>query len=69
VAACALDPSLIAASETAHVDVDTSWSDTAGQAIAAQPGERRANADLVLDARIPEFLERLLDRIGRVAAG
>ncbi len=68
VASCALDPSLITASEAASIDVDASGGVDDGRTV-ADWSSPTPNADVVLGADVAEFTRRLLDRIGRSAAG
>jgi purine nucleosidase len=69
VTAVALDPSL-ARSEPAAVDVDTSGGRADGQTIADWRGlwGRTPNADVAVEADAAEFLRRLIDRVGALAA-
>ena len=68
-AAAALDRSLIA-TEALFVDVETAGELTAGMTVA----DRRRltgnapNLDVAVEADIPEFLDRLVDRVGGLAA-
>jgi purine nucleosidase len=60
VAACALDLSLITASEPASIDVDTSGGAEDGRTIADWTSPT-PNADVVLDADVAGFVRRLLE--------
>jgi purine nucleosidase len=62
VAACALDPSLIAAAEPALIGVDTSGGAEDGRTI-ADWSSPVPNADVALDADVATFVRRLLDRV------
>ena len=69
VVACALDPELLRA-EPAVVDVDASRGPADGQSIADWRGllGRRPNADVAVEADAGEFLRRLVERVGALAA-
>lgn len=69
VTAVALDPSL-ARSEPATVDVDTAGGRADGQTIADWRGlwGRTPNADVAVEADEDEFLRRLIERVGALAA-
>jgi purine nucleosidase len=69
VVAAALDPSLVTTEPTA-VDVDTAGGLADGQTIADWRGlwGRRPNADVAVSADAGTFLERLVERIGGLAA-
>ncbi len=67
VTACALDPSLIVASEAARIDVDASGGPDDGRTIADWSAPI-PNADVATAARADEFLRRLATRIGSLAA-
>ena len=69
VVACALDPELLRA-EPAVVDVDASGGPADGQSIADWRGllGRRPNADVAVEADAGEFLRRLVERVGALAA-
>ena len=64
-----LDPTL-ARTEAFHVDVETSGEITTGMTIAdtRHLTGRTANADVAVDVDIATFLDRLVDRIGGLAA-
>jgi purine nucleosidase len=66
VAACALDPSLIAGSERAALTVDAAGGGQDGRTV-ADWSSATPNAVVVTSARVDVFLDRLLDRIGAVA--
>ncbi len=70
VVAAALDPSLVR-SEPAAVDVDASGGPADGQTIADRRGlwGRPANTDVAVEADADEFLRRLVERVGGLAAG
>ena len=68
VAACALDPALITAVEPASLDVDASGGPEDGRTI-ADWSSATPNAEVVTAARSDAFLERLLVRVGALAAG
>jgi purine nucleosidase len=65
----ALDPDL-ARSEPAAVDVDTSGGLADGQTIAdwRRLRGRTPNADVAVEADAAEFLRRLVERVGALAA-
>ena len=65
VAACAIDPSLIAQTEPASVDVDASGGSEDGRTV-AHWSPASPNADVVLEADASAFLGRLVDRVGRL---
>ncbi len=69
VVAAALDPSLVRA-EPASVDVDASGGPGDGQTIAdwRRVTGRAPNADVGVEADAEEFLRRLVDRVGGLAA-
>ena len=69
VVACALDEGLVR-TEPATVDVDTSGGAADGQTIAdwRRHHGRAPNADVALEADAAEFLRRLLERVGGLAA-
>ncbi len=69
VVACALDPSLVR-SEAVAVDVDTSGGVADGQTVAdwRRLQGRTPNADVALEADAGEFLRRLVERVGGLAA-
>jgi purine nucleosidase len=70
VVAAALDPSLVA-TEAVAVDVDTAGGPGDGQTIADWRGllGRRPNVDVAVTADADAFLERLVERVGALAAG
>ncbi len=70
VTACALDASLVR-SEPAVVDVDTSGGAADGQTIADRRGlwKRAPNVDVAVEVDAGEFLRRLVERVGDLAAG
>lgn len=70
VVAVALDPAL-ARSEPVAVDVDASGGRADGQTIAdwRRIWGRTPNADVAVEADAEAFLERLVDRVGRLASG
>ncbi len=70
VLACALDPGLVRAAPAA-VDVDTAGGRADGQTIADWRGlwGRTPNADVATEADAAEFLRRLIERVGALAAG
>jgi purine nucleosidase len=67
--ACALDPSLVR-TEPAAVDVDVAGGAADGQTIADWRGRRgrHPNADVAVEVEAAEFLRRLVDRVGALAA-
>jgi purine nucleosidase len=69
VVAAALDP-LLVRSEAVSVDVDASGGPGDGQTIAdwRRTTGRRPNADVVVAGDADVFLDRLIDRVGRLAA-
>ncbi len=69
VVACALDPSLVR-TEPAAVDVDSSGGVADGQTVAdwRRLWGRAPNADVAVEADAAEFLRRLVDRVGALAA-
>ena len=69
VLACALDPGLVR-SEPAAVDVDTAGGRADGQTIAdwRKLWGRTPNADVATEADAAEFLRRLVERVGALAA-
>lgn len=69
VVACALDPSLVR-SEAAAVDVDTSGGIADAQTVAdwRRLWGRAPNAEVAVEADAGEFLRRLVDRVGALAA-
>ena len=69
VVACALDPSLVR-TEPASVDVDASGGPADGQTVADWRGlrGRAPNADVATAADADEFLRRLVERVGGLAA-
>ena len=69
VVAAALDPSLIR-TEPAHVDVDTSGGPGDAQTIAdwRKLKGKAPNVDVAVEADADEFLRRLVDRVGALAA-
>lgn len=69
VAAAALDPTLVR-SEPAAVDVDSSGGRADGQTIADWRGlwGRTPNADVAVEVDATEFLRRLVERVGSLAA-
>jgi purine nucleosidase len=69
VVACALDPGLVR-SEPAAVDVDAAGGPGDGATIADWRGHlgRRPNVDVAVEADAPEFLRRLVERVGAPAA-
>jgi purine nucleosidase len=69
VVAAALDPSLVT-TEAVAVDVDTAGGPADGQSIADWRGlwGRRPNADVAVSADAEVFLERLVERVGALAA-
>ena len=69
VVAAAIDPSLVR-SEALFVDVETRGELTAGMTVADMRHltGRPANADVVVDADVATFLERLVERVGGLAA-
>ena len=67
VVACALDASLITASEQASIDVDASGGAEDGRTV-ADLSSATPNADIVTAALPDVFLERLLARVGALAA-
>ncbi len=67
--AATLDRALVT-TQALHVDVETRGEITTGMTV-ADPRRllgRPANADVVTDADIPEFLDRLIERVGGLAA-
>ena len=70
VVAAALDPSLVT-TEAVAVDVDTAGGPGDGQTIADWRGlwGRRPNVDVAVAADADAFLERLVERVGALAAG
>jgi purine nucleosidase len=70
VVACALDEALVR-SEPAAVDVDASGGPADGQTIADWRGlrGRTPNADVANEADAREFVTRLVERVGALAAG
>lgn len=69
VVACTLDPSLVA-STPLFVDVETTGELTTGTTIADRRGhwDRRPNADVATGADADAFLDRLVARVGALAA-
>ena len=69
VVACALEPSLVR-SEAAAVDVDTSGGVADAQTVAdwRRLWGRTPNADVAVEADAGEFLGRLIERVGALAA-
>ena len=69
VVAAALDPSLVR-TEPAHVDVDTSGGPGDAQTIAdwRKLKGKAPNVDVAVEADAEEFLRRLVDRVGALAA-
>ena len=69
VVAAALDRRLVT-SEPLYVDVETSGELTTGMTVADRRGltGRPPNVDVAAGADVPEFLERLIERVGRLAA-
>ena len=69
VVAVALDPSLVT-TEAVAVEVDTAGGPGDGQTIADWRGllDRRPNVDVAVTANADAFLERLVDRVGGLAA-
>jgi purine nucleosidase len=67
--AAALDRSLVS-SQPMHVDVETRGELTTGMTVADPRGltGQPPNIDVVTDADIPTFLDRLVDRVGGMAA-
>ncbi|MBA2719258.1 MAG: nucleoside hydrolase [Chloroflexi bacterium] len=68
--AAALDPSLIR-TQSVTVDVELGGTLTTGETVTDWRGvwKRPPNVDVAIEADAPEFLRRLVDRIGRLAAG
>jgi purine nucleosidase len=68
--AAALDPSLVT-TEALYVDVETRGEITAGMTVADRRGltGQPANLDVAVTANVPEFLDRLIERVGGLAAG
>jgi purine nucleosidase len=69
-AAAALDPSLIR-TQAVSVDVETGGALTAGETVADWRGvwKRPANLDVATEADADVFLDRFVERVGRLAAG
>ena len=67
--AAALDRSLVT-TEALYVDVETRGEITAGMTVADRRGltGRPPNLDVAVSANVPEFLDRLVERIGGLAA-
>ena len=67
--AAALDRSLVT-TEPLYVDVETRGEITAGMTIADRRGltGRPPNLDVAVEANVPEFLDRLVERVGGLAA-
>jgi purine nucleosidase len=67
--AAALDRSLVT-TEALFVDVETRGEITAGMTVADRRHltGRPANLDVAVSANVAEFLERLIDRVGGLAA-
>jgi len=67
--AVALDRSLVT-SEAMYVDVETAGELTTGMTVAdrRRTTGREPNIDVATSANVPEFLERLIERVGGLAA-
>jgi purine nucleosidase len=67
--AAALDRSLVT-TEPLYVDVETRGDITAGMTVADRRGltGRPPNLDVAVGANVPEFLDRLVERVGGLAA-
>ena len=67
--AAALDRSLVT-TQALYVDVETRGEITAGMTVADRRGltRRPPNLDVAVSANVPEFLDRLVERVGRLAA-
>lgn len=67
----AVHPELVKRSEAVTVDVETAGQLTSGQTVAdwRHHWGRPANAEIVLEADVPAFLDRWIERVGDLARG